>query len=222
MVKTQRMTSSTLKSKQVGWYAKGKHLTLTCYARGQSVKGWGSPGIPGGWDNIWYKVSDGYWVADVDLSTGSNNPITSACTPKPKAPAKRYNAGIIKAAGRYANGAHGGQCLPFAEALIRSAGGPSLAFGLNVATYQSQWAKHATQVSWSQAAAGDIIQWYDPNGTYSPVHTAVLTAGNSASSARVVDSNYGTPLNQERVNRGTFASRNIGFHAGTYKIWRVK
>ena len=224
MVKTQRMTSDTLNSKQVGWYPKGKHLSLICYERGESVKGWGSSGIPGGWDNIWYKVSDGYWVGDVDLLTGSNNPITSECSkPKPPAaPAKHYNAGIIAASNHYGNGAYGGQCLAFALTLVRAAGGPSLAFGLDVATYQSQWAQHATQISWSQAAPGDIIQWYDPHGTYSSVHTTVLASGNSASSARVVDSNYGIPLNEEHVSRGTFASRNIGFHAGTYKIWRIK
>lgn len=79
MVTTQRMAGPTLNTTQVGWYSQGSHLNLQCYARGQSVKGYYSPYIPGGWDNLWYKVSDGYWVADVDINTGSNNPVTPLC-----------------------------------------------------------------------------------------------------------------------------------------------
>lgn len=82
-VATQRMTGPTLNTTQAGWYAKGSVLTLTCYQRGQSVKGYYSPWIPGGWDNLWYKVSDGYWVADVDINTGSNNPVTPPCASTP-------------------------------------------------------------------------------------------------------------------------------------------
>lgn len=136
-------------------------------------------------------------------------------------PAGPYNAGIIASAARFADGAAGGQCLVFAENRIRDAGGPSIAMGLDGSTYQAQWASHATQVSWAQAMPGDIIQWYDPNGTYGTVHTAILTGGNSEATGTVVDSNYGLPLNQEQVHRGSFSSRMSGFHAGTYKIWRV-
>lgn len=82
-VTTQRMTSPTLKSTQVGWYKKGSKLALSCYQRGQSVKGHFSPWIPGGWDNLWYKVSDGRWVADVDIDTGSNKPVVRACATTP-------------------------------------------------------------------------------------------------------------------------------------------
>jgi murein DD-endopeptidase MepM/ murein hydrolase activator NlpD len=58
-------------------------LTLVCYKRGQSVKGFYSPYIAGGYDNLWYKVSDGYFVSDVDINTGSNNPVTAACSATP-------------------------------------------------------------------------------------------------------------------------------------------
>lgn len=85
-VNTQRMTDATLKSTQVGWYTAGQRITLVCYKRGQAVQGYYSPYIPGGWDDIWYKVSDGYWVADVDIDTGSNSPVTPACTTAPPAP----------------------------------------------------------------------------------------------------------------------------------------
>lgn len=72
---TQQMTAPSLKSTQVGTYRKNQVLSLTCYVRGQSVTGYF-----GGPDNIWYKVSDGRYVADIDLETGSNNPITSKCS----------------------------------------------------------------------------------------------------------------------------------------------
>lgn len=52
MATTQRMTGPTLKTKQVGWYTAGRHLNLQCYARGQAVKGYYSPYISGGWDNL--------------------------------------------------------------------------------------------------------------------------------------------------------------------------
>lgn len=79
MVKTQKMSKATLKSTQKGWYSKGAKLTLKCYVRGQKVKGYYSSSFKGGWDDLWYKVSDGYYVADVDVSTGSNKPITKKC-----------------------------------------------------------------------------------------------------------------------------------------------
>lgn len=94
---TQRMTGPSLNTTQVGWYSKGSHLNLQCYERGQSVKGYYSPWIPGGWDNLWYKVSDGYWVADVDINTGSNNPVTPACgttSGRAKGQTIGYNTGI--------------------------------------------------------------------------------------------------------------------------------
>lgn len=79
MVQTQRMADATLNTTQLGWYSKGSVLQLSCFKRGQNVKGYFSPWIPGGWDNLWYKTSDGGFVADVDIDTGSNNPVTGEC-----------------------------------------------------------------------------------------------------------------------------------------------
>ena len=80
MEDTQRMTSSNLTQGaiQYGLYKQGKLLTLVCYVRGESVWGHYSPyGV--GRDNLWYQVDDGYWVADVDINTGSNSAITGPC-----------------------------------------------------------------------------------------------------------------------------------------------
>ncbi|CAM3972598.1 M23 family metallopeptidase [Tsukamurella ocularis] len=81
VAQTQKMTGPSLNSKQVGWYPAGARVTLQCYERGQSVKGALSKWHPnGGWDNLWYKTSDGVFVADIDIETGSNNPVTGACS----------------------------------------------------------------------------------------------------------------------------------------------
>ena len=67
--RTQRMSEPNLNSQQNGWYEVGTQLTLVCSQRGQPVKGYFSFNIPGGWDDLWYKTSDGSFVADVDVET---------------------------------------------------------------------------------------------------------------------------------------------------------
>jgi murein DD-endopeptidase MepM/ murein hydrolase activator NlpD len=78
-VKTQRMSDANLSSPQNGWYNPGDQLTLVCSRRGQNVKGFFSFNIPGGWDNLWYKTSDGSFVADVDIETGTLNNVAKDC-----------------------------------------------------------------------------------------------------------------------------------------------
>lgn len=89
---TQRMDGPALPPRfhQSGWYYGGQRLTLTCYERGQSVKGSYSAYVPGGWDNLWYKVNDGHWVADIDINTGSNDPVTRRCTDPPTTGGRRW------------------------------------------------------------------------------------------------------------------------------------
>jgi hypothetical protein len=78
--KTQRMSDANLGSQQNGWYNAGDQLTLVCSKRGQAVKGFFSFNIPnGGWDNLWYKTSDGNFVADVDIETGTLNDVANDC-----------------------------------------------------------------------------------------------------------------------------------------------
>ena len=125
-----------------------------------------------------------------------------------------YNAGIISHANAVPSGTYGGQCLVWVANIVAAAGGPHIAFGLNPATYQSQWAKIANQVSWSNVRPGDIVQFV----TSSNEHTLIITGGNSPSTATVVDSNFG--LNG-LVSRGSFASRAAGFGNANYIIWRI-
>jgi hypothetical protein len=77
--RTQRMSDANLKSQQNGWYNPGDRVTLVCSQRGQPVKGFFSFNIPGGWDNLWYKTSDGNFVADVDIETGTLKDVTGDC-----------------------------------------------------------------------------------------------------------------------------------------------
>ena len=80
MATTQRMTGPHLSSYyQHGTYAAGTDVTLFCYERGQRVKGYYSPWIPGGYDDLWYQTTDGHWIADVDINTGSNGPVVGSC-----------------------------------------------------------------------------------------------------------------------------------------------
>ena len=77
---TQRMSDATLKSRQLGSYGAGTRLSLTCSKRGQAVKGYFSKYLPnGGWDNLWYRTSDGGFVADVDIETRSNGVVVGDC-----------------------------------------------------------------------------------------------------------------------------------------------
>ena len=126
-----------------------------------------------------------------------------------------YNAGIVAAASRFADGAYGGQCLVFVEDRVSDAGGPTIRMGNDTTTYQSQWPRWADEVQWSQAAPGDIVQFQ----AGASVHTLILTGGNSPSTAQVVDSNFG---NNERVHRGSFQSRASSFPNNSYRIWRVR
>lgn len=82
--RTQKMAAPNLTSQQNGWYDAGTRLSLICSSRGQSVKGFFSFNIPnGGWDNLWYKTSDGNFVADVDIETGTLDVIASDCSSGP-------------------------------------------------------------------------------------------------------------------------------------------
>ena len=102
--RTQRMSDANLGSPQNGWYNPGDQLTLVCSKRGQAVKGFFSFNIPnGGWDNLWYQTSDGNFVADVDIETGTLNNVTADCgagapDPAPQLSSKA-DAGVAKANG---------------------------------------------------------------------------------------------------------------------------
>jgi hypothetical protein len=141
-----------------------------------------------------------------------------ACNTHPEQlwePLAPLDASIVANAAGVPNGTDGGQCLVWVADMVRAAGGPSIAFGENESTYQSQWAQIATPVSWSDVRPGDIVQFYAGGNA----HTAIVMSGNSPSTARVVDSNYAY---NGLVSRGTFLSRAAPFDDANYTIWRVR
>jgi uncharacterized cupredoxin-like copper-binding protein len=77
-VQTQRMSDATLASPQDGSYAAGEELTLVCSTRGQGVTGFFSSNVPG--NDLWYKTSDGHFVADVDIETGTLKVAAPECS----------------------------------------------------------------------------------------------------------------------------------------------
>jgi hypothetical protein len=92
--RTQRMSEANLGSAQDGWFNAGDRLTLVCSKRGQAVKGYFSFNIPnGGWDNLWYRTSDGHFVADVDIETGTLDVVAPDCAAGNGQPATAAPAG---------------------------------------------------------------------------------------------------------------------------------
>jgi len=80
---TERMSDADLTSTQDGSYNPGDQLTLVCSTRGQNVNGFFSSDIPGGWDDLWYRTSDGHFVADADIATATLNIAAPECSPPP-------------------------------------------------------------------------------------------------------------------------------------------
>jgi hypothetical protein len=98
---TQRTSAPNLDS-QNGTYNAGDKLELVCHTKGQAVKGFFSFNIPnGGWDDLWYKTSDGHYVPDVDIETGTLNALGPDCGQDAAAPAgdvsDKANAAVLKA-----------------------------------------------------------------------------------------------------------------------------
>ncbi|MCF6389368.1 CHAP domain-containing protein [Mycobacterium sp. MBM] len=148
---TQRMSAPTLQSTQSGWYGVGTRLTLVCSARGQAVKGFFSPHIPGGWDNLWYKTSDGHFVADVDIETGTLNAVVRDCSSPPAPVAQPAPAGRPKGATTQSNPLHAfvGYCTWGAQEKVRANAGyyiPALTGSAH------QWDDQARAAGWKVVA----------------------------------------------------------------------
>lgn len=110
MATTQRMTGPHLTNfYQHGTYAAGTDVTLYCYERGQGVTGYFSHTVP---DNLWYQTTDGHWIADVDIETGSNDPVVGSCIPSVdtnqwyEIVSKNSSKAVDVAGASTANGAH--------------------------------------------------------------------------------------------------------------------
>lgn len=70
-VQTQRMSDASLTSRQDGSYNAGDQLTLVCSKRGPQVRSLFNSNVPGRGNDLWYRTSDGHFVADADIETGT-------------------------------------------------------------------------------------------------------------------------------------------------------
>lgn len=153
---TQRMSAATLNSRQNGVYAAGRHLNLVCYTRGQSVKGYFSKYISGGWDNLWYRTGDGYWIADVDIQTASSSPVGPRCTsgggaaPAPST-AKAQRA-VSWALGQVGSNGYPGLCGQF---VANAYGKTNLGYNDAIAFYHAL--ESAGQIHSGTAPAGALV-----------------------------------------------------------------
>ncbi len=223
MVTTQRMSDATLQSTQHGTYAQGAKITLSCYKWGQAVKGYYSPYLPnGGYDSLWYKVSDGYYVADVDINTGSNSPVTGQCgssSPSGSLSA-RIAAFVSNTRGKTvanAQGTYAGECVSLvSQYLLQVWSITSGAWG-NAIDYRSG-GSGGNQLSsrgftWSTSQSfedGDILVWGESSagGTGPAGHIGIWYGG------KVYDQNDGRHSPARTSNYSPFWS------AGFLGRWR--
>lgn len=190
MATTQRMSAATLNSSQNGWYGAGSRLSLVCYVRGQSVKGYFSGSFAGGWDNIWYKVSDGYFVADVDLQTGTLDPVADSC-PTVASGVENFVANNNGKVLSNVAGTYPGQCVSLiSQYLLQVYGITSGAWG-NAIDYRAGGSGgnqlSARGFSWHSDTGfqnGDILVWGQGRYTTQYGHVAVWYNG------RIFDQNY--------------------------------
>jgi surface antigen len=87
-VETQRMSGAGLTSRQDGTYEPGDELTLVCSTRGPGMAGMFGSTVAGRGNDLWYQTSDGHFVSDDDIETGTlkvaapecSSPVPSAAT----------------------------------------------------------------------------------------------------------------------------------------------
>lgn len=164
---TQRMNGPNLKSGQDGIYKVGQVLNLVCHSTGQPVKGFFSFNIPnGGWDDLWYKTSDGHYVADVDIETHTLNALGPECG----------RGGSEAPAPAAANGDRAGQALAWArnqmasnpnstvqcEVFVEQAYNHSFRYGSAIDAFNDLKAKGQIHTNADNIPAGALVFTSDP------------------------------------------------------------
>lgn len=214
--KTQRMSAATLQSQQAGWYNVGDRLTLVCSARGQAVKGFFSPNISGGWDNLWYRTSDGHFVADVDIETGTLNSVAPDCgaaaAPAPaSAPAPATAGGRTEGATTQSNplGDFVGYCTWGAQEKVHSNAG----YYISALTGSAdQWDDQARAAGWS------VVLDAQPRSIVVFDRSLVGGVGHVA----WVDSVNGRDVSITEMNYGQGATAANGYRTVGFNQWHTR
>jgi surface antigen len=114
-VETQRMSDAGLTARQDGIYIPGDELTLVCSKRGPGMAGifFGST-VAGRGNDLWYQTSDGHFVSDDDIETGTLKVAAPECSSPP--PSAASEAVLVSTGGRTSGQTQGvnpgapGQC----------------------------------------------------------------------------------------------------------------
>jgi surface antigen len=97
-VETQRMSDAGLTSRPDGIYKPGDELTLVCSKRGQGMAGIFGSTVAGRGNDLWYQTSDGHFVSDDDIETGTLKVAAPECGSLP--PSAASEAAPVTDAGR--------------------------------------------------------------------------------------------------------------------------
>lgn len=82
-VETQRMSDASPTARQDGSYQPGDQLTLVCSKRGAGTAGLFSAAVAGRGNDLWYQTSDGHFVSDADIETGTLKVAAPECSASP-------------------------------------------------------------------------------------------------------------------------------------------
>ena len=145
MVTTQKMSGPSLTTTLRGYYSKGARLSLSCFARGQAVYGYF-----GGPDSIWYQTTDGSWVADIDLDTGSWQPVTGPCSTSTSTKATRA---VAWANSQVGSSSYYNLC----ERFVENAYGTSGRYASAIAAYRALQAAGQIETTRTGIPAGALV-----------------------------------------------------------------
>ena len=113
-VETQRMSDAGLTSRQDGTYKPGDVVTLVCSKRGPGMAGiFFASTVAGRGNELWYRTSDGHFVSDDAIETGTLKVAAPECSsPLPSAASEATFIDAGRATGRTqgANPGTPGQC----------------------------------------------------------------------------------------------------------------
>jgi hypothetical protein len=143
-------------------------------------------------------------------------------SPAPASAANFTNASIADQ-GLARVGQSGGQCKQFANDMVWAASSGTV--GIGGGYYAPFSNAGGTRVSASAAVKGDIIQLNkatDRETYYTGMHTAIVVSYQGSNTFDVVDSNWGTPLNNEIVKHHTWNPFTTASQYGLeVNIWRL-
>lgn len=82
-VETQRMSDASSTARPDGIYQPGDQLTLVCSKRGAGAAGLFSAAVAGRGNDLWYQTSDGHFVSDAAIETGTLRVAAPECSAAP-------------------------------------------------------------------------------------------------------------------------------------------